>query len=284
VHTGLFGTNESFVPIADAELNGNDLAVPFSKDQIKGAPNVDPAGGHLSEQEEEELYRYYGLARGDVRSDAGTYDTGTTGTGTYDTAAGTAAGTAVAGEGTYAESAAGGAGYADTSVGGVRDDASAEYATGTTAGDYASTTAGDATVGRDVSGPTTDSAVTRSEEQLNVGTERVEAGRARLRKWVETETQTVDVPVTKERARLVTEPITDENRDAAYDGPAISEEEHEVTLHEERPVVTTEAVPVERVRLETEAETQQQQVSGEVRKERIDLDDNATVTSDRDRL
>jgi stress response protein YsnF len=94
----------------------------------------------------------------------------------------------------------------------------------------------------------------------------------------------VTVPVTKERARLVTEPITDENRDQAYSGPDISEEEHEVTLHEERPVVEKETVPVERVRLDTETETEQQTVSGEVRKERIDLDQDAGVTSDRDRL
>ena len=58
------------------------------------------------------------------------------------------------------------------------------------------------------------------------------------------------MPVTREEVRLEREPITDGNVDQALDGPAISEEEHEVTLHAERPVVDTEAVPVERVRLE----------------------------------
>ena len=84
--------------------------------------------------------------------------------------------------------------------------------------------------------------MTRSEEQLRVGTETREAGRARLRKHVVTEHQQVTVPVSHEEVTLEREPITEANRGAAYDGPAISEEEHEVTLHAERPVVDTEAV------------------------------------------
>ena len=129
------------------------------------------------------------------------------------------------------------------------------------------------TEGYDTSGPTTDDAMTRSEEHLEVGTQRVEAGRARLRKYVVTEQQTVSVPVTREEVRVEREPITDANRGAAVDGPSISEEEHEVILHAEQPVVTTEAVPVERVRLGTETVTEDQQVSGEVRKEQIEVHD-----------
>ncbi|WP_353649850.1 PRC and DUF2382 domain-containing protein [Nakamurella sp. A5-74] len=137
------------------------------------------------------------------------------------------------------------------------------------------------TEGYDTSGPTTDEAMTRSEEQLAVGTEQVEAGRARLRKYVVTEQQTTTVPVSHEEVRIEREPITDANVGNAVDGPTISEEEHEVVLHAERPVVTTEAVPVERVRLGTETVTEQEQVSGEVRKEQIEVDDPSTVT-DRD--
>ena len=114
--------------------------------------------------------------------------------------------------------------------------------------------------------------MTRSEEQLRVGTETHEAGRARLRKHVVTEHQQVTVPVTREEVTLEREPITDANRGDAYDGPAISEEEHEVTLHAERPVVDTEAVAVERVRLGKETVTDQETVGGEVRKEEIELD------------
>jgi uncharacterized protein (TIGR02271 family) len=80
------------------------------------------------------------------------------------------------------------------------------------------------------------------------------------------------VPVSHEEIRVEREPITDANAGAATDGPAISEEEHEVTLHAERPVVDKEAVPVERVRLDTETVTEQQQVSETVRKERVDTD------------
>jgi uncharacterized protein (TIGR02271 family) len=126
--------------------------------------------------------------------------------------------------------------------------------------------------GRDTSGPTTDTAMTRSEEQLRVGTQTREAGRARLRKHVVTEHQQVTVPVSHEEVTLEREPITEANRGDAYDGPAISEEEHEVTLHAERPVVATEAVAVERVKLGTQTVTEQQTVGGQVRKEQIELD------------
>ncbi len=73
-------------------------------------------------------------------------------------------------------------------------------------------------MGRDTSGLTTDDAMTRSEEQLRVGTERVEAGRARLRKYVTTETETRTVPVSHEEVRVEREPITDANMPNAMDG------------------------------------------------------------------
>ena len=97
--------------------------------------------------------------------------------------------------------------------------------------------------------------MTRSEERLRVGTEQVETGRARLRKYVVTEQQSVDVPISREEVRVEREPITDANRGEALSGTEITEDEHEIVLHEERPVVTTETVPVERVRLGTETVT-----------------------------
>jgi len=137
------------------------------------------------------------------------------------------------------------------------------------------------TTGRDTSGPNTDDAMTRSEEHLVAGTEQVEAGRARLRKYVVTETQRVDVPVSHEEVRLEREPITDANRDAAYSGGDITDEEHEVTLRAERPVVSTEAEPVERVRLGKEKVTGRETVSGKVRKEQVELDDPTGTARDR---
>ncbi|MBT2529798.1 PRC and DUF2382 domain-containing protein [Streptomyces sp. ISL-99] len=122
-----------------------------------------------------------------------------------------------------------------------------------------------------------DEAMTRSEEQMHVGTERREAGRARLRKYVVTEEVQQTVPVRHEEVRIEREPITDANRDDALSGPEISESEHEVTLHAERPVVETEAVPVERVRLDTKEHVEEETVRGRVRKEHIEAD-----TPDRD--
>jgi uncharacterized protein (TIGR02271 family) len=132
--------------------------------------------------------------------------------------------------------------------------------------------AGNGTEGRDTSGPTTDEAMTRSEEELRVGTQSREAGRARLRKYVVTEQVQQTVPVQREEVRVERAPITDANVDQATDGPAISEEEHEVVLHEEQAIVEKQAVPKERVRLEKDTVRDEQQVSEEVRKEQIETD------------
>jgi uncharacterized protein (TIGR02271 family) len=207
VNTGLFGTKSSFVPLAQATDAGDGVQVPYDKQLVKDAPRVD-TDQHLSEAEEQELWRHYGME--------------------YDTV--------------------------DRDRDGVYDDVQ------------------DSAVGRDTSGPTTDDAMTRSEEELQVGTETRERGRARLRKYVTTETQQVTVPVQREEVRVEREPITDANLDAATSGPAISEEEHEVTLREEEVVVDKRAVPKERVRLDTETVTEERQVSEEVRKEQIQVE------------
>ncbi|MDQ1596488.1 MAG: hypothetical protein QOH40_3044 [Arthrobacter pascens] len=228
VKTGLFGTSESFIPLEGARLEGDDLVVPYTKDQVKDAPRVD-TDGHLEPSEEDRLYDHYGF---------------------------------------------GGAGraYTDTTTG--RDGG---YDRAETDGGFAASggfNAADAndTVGRDTSGPTTDDAMTRSEERLNVGTEKQATGRARLRKYVTTENVTRTVPVQREEVRIEREPITEANRGAALSGPDLSDEEHEVTLHEERPVIEKETVPVERVRLDTETVTDEVTVDEEVRKERIETD------------
>jgi uncharacterized protein (TIGR02271 family) len=127
-------------------------------------------------------------------------------------------------------------------------------------------------VGRDTSGPTADDAMTRSEEELRVGTAQRERGRARLRKYVVTEQVQQTVPVQREEVRVEREPITDANRDRATAGADISEEEHEVVLHEEEVVTEKRAVPKERVRLDKETVTDEQTVSEQVRKEQIDTE------------
>ena len=122
------------------------------------------------------------------------------------------------------------------------------------------------------SGTKTDEAMTVSEERLRVGAEKRESGRARLRKYVVTENVTKTVPVSHEEVRVEREPITDANVGAAKSGPDIGEEEHEVVLREERPVVEKDVVPTERVRLTKETSTHDETVSGEVRKEQVDTD------------
>ncbi|HEX8859496.1 MAG TPA: YsnF/AvaK domain-containing protein, partial [Actinomycetes bacterium] len=114
--------------------------------------------------------------------------------------------------------------------------------------------------------------MTRSEEELRVGTAQRERGRVRLRKYVTTQQRQVSVPVEREEVRVEREPITDANIDAATSGPAISDEEHEVILHEEEPVVEKRVVPKERVRLGKETVTEQEQVAEQVRQEHIEVE------------
>ena len=128
------------------------------------------------------------------------------------------------------------------------------------------------TVGHDTSGPTTDEAMTRSEEELRVGKTSRETGRARLKKFIVTENVQTTVPVQREEVRIEREPITEANAGNAMDGPALSEEEHEVVLNAEQPVVEKNVVPKERVRLDKETVTEEVQVSEEVRKERIEAE------------
>jgi len=226
VKTGFFGTSESFVPISDATETEGGVTVPFDAEKVKNAPNVS-ADGHISEDEEQAIWDYYGFGHG---------------TGTAD----------VSGQADHVEGTTGTAGTAGL------------------AGDVAP-------AGHDTSGPTTDDAMTRSEEQLNVGTQSQEAGRVRLRKWVETENVTTTVPVSKEKAVLEREPITDANVGEATSGPAISDEEHEVVLREERPVVEKTVEPVERVRVGKETVTDEETISDEVRKEQIDVEGDPEV-------
>jgi len=237
VNTGLFGTKSTFVPLQGAAPDDQNIRAQFTKDQIKNAPNLD-ADQHLSETEEQELWRYYGLDY-----DAVATDTTTTGvTGAVDTTTTT-----------------GVTGAVDTTTTGVTGD-----------------------TGYDTSGPTTDDAMTLSEEQVRIGTVQREAGRARLRKYIVTEDVTQTVPVSREEVRLTREPITDANRDAAYAGPDLSEEEHEVVLHEEAVVVDKDVVATERVRLDTEMVTEQRTVTEQARREEVQLDQDGTTTVDRD--
>ena len=113
-------------------------------------------------------------------------------------------------------------------------------------------------------------AMTLSEERLKAGKERVEVGRARLRKYTTTHTEKVDVPVTKEKLVVERTPASGNATKAPIRDSG--EKVAEVTLREERPVVEKETVPVEDVRVGKERVTETEQVSAKVRKERADVD------------
>ncbi len=121
-------------------------------------------------------------------------------------------------------------------------------------------------------GGATDDAMTRSEEELRVGKTKREAGRARLRKYITTEQVQTTVPVQREEVRIEREPITEANVGDAKDGPALSEEEHEVVLESEEVVVDKQVVPKERIRLDKDVVTEERQVSEEVQKEQVDIE------------
>ncbi|MFZ4186467.1 DUF2382 domain-containing protein [Streptomyces pseudogriseolus] len=277
VKTGMFGSSESFVPIRDASLVQDHLEVPYPKDKVKGAPSVDiDAGGHLSVDEEHRLYEYYGInwdsVLGDPKDSGGTM--GQAGTAGAAGAAGAAGTAGAAGAATGHRGDTSGAGGMTGTKGGTSGAAGAK---GTTAERSSATGAAGAMSHRGETGRRgAGDAMTRSEERMHVGVERHESGRARLRKYVVTEEVQQTVPVRHEEVRVEREPITDANREEAMSGPAFKEDQHEVTLHEERPVVTTEAVPVERVRMTTEETVTNETVRGRVRKERIEAETEMT--------
>jgi len=177
--TGFLGTKRVLVPVQSAQVQGDGIQVPFEKDHVKGAPDIDE--DEISEETERELYAYYGLGgRGD--------------------------------------------------------------------GDGGQT-------------------VTRHEEELAVGTQQVETGRARLHKWVETEPVALDVELRQETARVTREPVDEPVSDAE-----LGEDEIHVPLHGERPVVQKRTVAKERVGIETDVTTDRETVEDEVRKERVEVD------------
>ena len=237
--TGLFGTHVSVVPLVAAELRGEELHVPFDKQQLKTAPHHDP-GLELSPQDEIDLFDHYGLPYHDPMPRPT--------------------------PGMTAERAVGAVGRADE----------AQWV-------------------RDTSGAVTDDAMTRSEERLRVRTESQPASRVRLRKHVVTEYQQVTVPVRREEIRLEREPAIDPGPDVTAstsdDGTPVetrppvgseaagrlrSDDEHVVTFYEERPVLGTETVPVERVRLGKQTVIEQQTVGGPLRRELRAASNSAT--------
>jgi uncharacterized protein (TIGR02271 family) len=205
VGTGFLGTRRILVPVAGARASGDGITVPYAKDTVNDAPDVD--GDRISEDVEVQLYTYYRTSWTDRWS-----------------------------------------------------------------GDRAVADDGRATAPRD---GRSDS-MTRSEEQLRVGKETIDAGRVRLRKWVETEPVQADVELERETAHVRRERI-DEPTTAA----AIGEQEIDVVLHEERPVVAKETVARERIRLDRGLEVETTTVRDDVRREHVDVEGDPALDGDR---
>ncbi len=200
IGTGFFGTKRVLVPVQGAELRDDGLYVPYTKDQVKDAPDID--ADEINENTEQELYSHYGLSYSERRS---------------------ASARAEGMPGTM----------------GAEDEADTQR----------------------------EGMVTRHEEELHVGKRDVDAGRARVRKWVETEPQEVDVALRQETARVTREPV-----DRPVSAGEIGEEEIDVPLRGEEAVVEKETVAKERVGLERDVETERETVGGELRKEQIDVE------------
>lgn len=346
VRTGLFGTKETFVPLSGAAATDQGVRVPVTKDKVKDAPQVGAEGGHMSEQEGRDLYRYYGLAParrspddsaamkepvgpkqgpgpteprvepveratagavGDpAESGPGDQRPAEVKSGDQQPAASAAAGAASGAAGLGLLAAAGAASTApaaglassesapepekssrpiqqhqpDTAD---RPDAAVQHPLAGRGGPAAAQAAPKRSVEpiaaaqapqrpQAAAGVTS---MTRSEEHLSVTTERVESGHVRLRKYVVTEEEQVRVSLSHEEVRIERRPITEAERAAVMRDAQIGEQSQEIILHAERPVVTKQTVPVETVQMRTETVTDEQIIKGEVRKERIDVEDGS---------
>lgn len=297
VHTGLFGTKESFVPLAGASVEGDHLVVRYPRDLIKHAPSTE-RDGHLGPEEERALYRHYGLIhptarQGEAPAAAATAVVPATAAAAVTAAAPATAATAAvpvtevteaparttsataaatappvsyapskASTETYAQAETDTPTEAHASVAPVRTHESVAPAhTSSSSPSPAPTETHD-----DGGTPW----VVRSEERLRVDTEEYEAARVRLRKYVVTEEVSQSVPVEREELVIEREPITSATLDSDYAGSLFQEEAVEFVGREEHAVVMgKETVAVERVRLGKTKVTGRATAREQVRKERI---------------
>jgi len=232
VATHSSGNPESFAPLVGAELDGQNVRVPYSHSAVHDSPKMSQ-DGHLSPEEEKHLLRYYGLM--DPK------------------------------EGVDPEDVAG------NPAGGRRQDAF--------------TDAPARNVSTDDDGPFE---MTRSEEELRVGTELRETERVRLVKRVVTEDVTMTVQIRREELVVERVPVrdgkplyddgegtfTNAERERLYSAveTAFSGDVTEMVLYEEKPRVEVDVVPIERVRVSREIHTEDQAINGQVRKEVIETE------------
>lgn len=208
---GLFGTKHFLVPVMEAQLSSGRggeepaIRVPYTKEKVKDAPQV--GGDWISEEQEQQVYAYYGIKPTTEHSD--------------------------------------------------------------TQLPRAETTTHERPTAPTTRGDSDEISMGRSEEELRVGKREVDAGRVRLRKWVETEPVSEDVELRRETAQVerhqVNQPVS---------GAEIGEEEAEMRLHREEPVVGKETVEKERIDVHREEVVEHEQARADLRKEQVEVDDN----------
>ncbi|BFL74136.1 PRC and DUF2382 domain-containing protein [Corynebacterium pseudogenitalium] len=255
VNHGLFGMNSSLVPLRGHDFSGDDLKLGSSKDRIKDAPDFD-SDKPLTPEAQSDIFKHYGL---DNARDVTDYKDSN-----LDSKRNVQAGA------DKDHNLTAGAGAAGAGVAGAHaDEKKADsHTTDAAATERKAGVADDAAAAR----TNNDGELIRSEEQLNVNKERVATGEARLRKYVVTDTESVEVPVEREEVRVERTPINAE--DAKNYNGAISgdSEEASVTLHEERVNVNKETVPVEKINLKKDTVRDTETHTEELRKEQIDTD------------
>ena len=260
VNHGLFGMNSSLVPLRGHDFSGDDLKLGFSKDRIKDAPDFD-SDKPLTPEAQSDIFKHYGL---DNARDVTDYKDSN-----LDSKRDVQAG-ADKEHNLTAGAGAAGAGVAGAGVAGAHaDEKKADtHTTDAAATERKAGVADDAAAAR----TNNDGELIRSEEQLNVNKERVATGEARLRKYVVTDTESVEVPVEREEVRVERTPINAEDA-KNYNGTISGDsEEASVTLHEERVNVNKETVPVEKINLKKDTVRDTETHTEELRKEQIDTD------------
>ncbi|MFB9073833.1 DUF2382 domain-containing protein [Citricoccus parietis] len=111
------------------------------------------------------------------------------------------------------------------------------------------------------------------DEHLNVGTERRESGHVRLRKHTYADTETVEVPVSREEVVVEREPVDPSSPEALRDN---GDEDVVVTTHEQVPVVDKTAT-AEKVTVDKNTVRDTERVSGTVQREGVEVDGDDTT-------
>jgi uncharacterized protein (TIGR02271 family) len=245
------GTRERFVPLGGSRVTKEGLSLPFDTRQIMTSPDVS-VERHMSAAETDQLKRHYGLTvptqsgppdaeHGQAQQDAAQQAQAQSGQVPQDE---TKRGPGEAGQFQRDETDRGLADAGQFQRGAAQRDA--------------------AQVGEDW--------LIRAEERFDVGTELLESGRARLHKYVDVQPVEQTVHVYHEEYEIERVPISAGEQVRGE----IGEGEQQIALHEERPVLHKEAVPVERVRLKVKRVDEDRTLRDEIRRERLEIEDGGS--------